>query len=91
MYTDDDGDEPVAQRLRIMNVLEVMPGRARDPEHGEPIGILTVVYRGEIEQGISFSMSDCRRLAIGFLQVMAHFDDDNALRCLEQYFPEKTP
>jgi hypothetical protein len=91
MPTDEDGDEPVPQRLKVVNVLDVCPGRARDPEVGQPIGILILAYKGETEQGLSFSMSDVRRLAIGFLQVMSHFDDSAARQCLDHYFPEHSP
>jgi len=83
----DADDEPIAQNMKRMTVIDVMPGRAKDPETGPPIGILVVEYKHEIEQPMMFNMDDVRRLAIGFMKVWAYHGNEAAEQALLQYFP----
>jgi hypothetical protein len=80
-------EEPIPQRLRVMTVLDIAPGHAKDPDNGPPIGILSLEHKGEIEQPILFFMDDVKRLAVGFLSVMAFHDDAVAKEIMRQHFP----
>ena len=86
MSDEYEEDAPVGQRLRVMNVLDVTPGRAQDPVNGPPIGILTLEFKGEIEQSIMFNIDDCRRLAVGFMAVLADHGNETAEEIVLKYF-----
>jgi hypothetical protein len=85
MKDDDDDDRPIGQKLHVMHVLDVQPGRAQDPEQGPPIGILTVGYREDVQPPMMFRIDDCRRLAVGFLAVLAHHEGGVAEEIVRKY------
>src|SRR5690242_20692933 len=83
----EPSNEPVAQYLRRVCVLDIQPGRAKDPESGEPIGMLMLAdQQGEVEQPLMFSLDDVRRVAVGFLSVLATHEDEVAEEIILRYF-----
>lgn len=81
-----DDDLPVGQRLRVMHVLQVQPGRAKDPDNGPPIAIVHLEHKDEVEQPLMFEMRDVRRLAIGMLAVVAEYEGGLAEEIVRQHF-----
>ena len=84
----DYDDAPVGQRLRVMTVLDVSPGRAKDPVTGEKIGILLLEHKGDLEQAMMFRIDEVKRLAVGFMHVLAHHGDEDAEEIMVKYFPD---
>jgi hypothetical protein len=70
--------ETVAQYMRVMHVLDCVPGYAGDPKKPEPpngyepIAILTMSYKNEVEQPIMLSMRDTQKLLTSLHGVLAH-------------------
>lgn len=85
---DSAEDEPVGQRMRVVSVMDISPGRAAIPEVGRPIGVLTLGHRDEVEQPLMISIDDVRRLAIGCMRVLAHHGDGGAEQALLKYSPD---
>lgn len=74
-YPDSD---VVPQRLKVMHVLDCTPGFAGDPrgstpEAGyEPITILTLSHRGEIEQPVMLDLRDTKLLLKSLRESLEH-------------------
>jgi hypothetical protein len=79
-------NEPIAQTLKQIDLLDCLPGRADDPKSGEPIAIITVGHRKEVEHPLMLSLRDSRSLAIKLLEVLATYDDRIAQKILTKYF-----
>jgi hypothetical protein len=86
MYENEDDERPVGQKLRVVELLDISPGRAQDPDNGRPIAILTVLFKGELDQPMMFSLKDVRRLAIGFLAAVAHHEGGPAEEIMSRHF-----
>ena len=74
--------------MKVMTVIDISPGRVNHPKDGRPIGILLVEYKGEVEQPAMFVLDDVRRMALGFMRVLAHHGSEDAEQALLQYFPD---
>lgn len=81
-------DPPVRQRLRPVSVLECTPGNAGD-ENGPPITILTLGYRGEVEQPLALSITDTEKLVVECLNSLATAGDEFAISLIDRYFTDE--
>lgn len=78
--------KPIPQFLKVVNVLDVQPGRADAPEVGEPIAIITFEHDGEVEQPLMLRLRDVRSLTGLLLRTLAHFHDEKAQRLMEEFY-----
>ena len=78
------GDKPIPQHLRPVAVMHCVPGNL-DHEDGEPITILTLAHKGEVEQALAISIPDTERLVIRALHSLATHGDRDARKLLYRY------
>jgi hypothetical protein len=89
-YPFDDGDDkPTAQVLRNVTVLDCQAGHLNTPKTGEPIGIVTLGFMGEVEAPLMLRMKDVQRLAVDLLGVAAHHGDKTAQEIMLKYFMDE--
>lgn len=70
---DQKTDKPIPQYLKVVTVLDAIPGRADTAGTGRPIVILTAEHAGEIEQ-MMFSLRDATLLSERLRAILEHFD-----------------
>ncbi len=75
--------------LRVMTLMDVIPGRADIPKTGEPISIITFSHRGEIEPSILLNVRDTKKMAVCMLAVLAHHEEPKAKEIMAKYFTEE--
>jgi len=68
-------DPPIRQRLKAVHLLDVNSGHADVAETGEPIVILSLGHRNEVEQPIMLNLKDAKRLARGILRALSDHGD----------------
>src|SRR5687767_12840040 len=83
---DDDDDATIRQKLKVVEVLECVPGNARTTD-GPPITILTLAYKGEVQQALLVSLRDTKKLVTDLLVALAHHGDAFAKDLLDEHFP----
>jgi hypothetical protein len=77
---ESDHSEVLAPYMRVMHVLDCVPGYAGDPRTPAPKGgresitILTLSFRSEVEQPIMLSMRDTRKLATALNEILSQRD-----------------
>lgn len=83
-------DKPIPQSLKVVELLDIVPGHAGKPEVGEPIAIVTLSHAGDVET-LMLSLPDVQRFAFDMLSVMAHHGDTFAQGILDQHFFPRGP
>lgn len=81
----ESNDSPVRQTLKIVELLECVPGHATHPD-GPPITILTLGHLGEVEQPLLLTVEDTQKLVVDLLISLAHHGDDFAEGLLHKHF-----
>src|SRR5262245_607653 len=85
-----DEDDPVRQMLRVVQLLDCVPGNAETPRH-EPISILTLGHMGEVEQPMLLTIDDSRSLMTKLLRSLTAHGDKNANAAMETYLQQNDP
>ena len=67
--------------LRNAQLLSATPGRADAPT-GEGIAIITLGFRGEVEEPFMLCMRDVKKLAISLFAILDHFGDPKAKKVM---------
>ena len=74
--------------LRAVTVMDCVPGNL-DHADGEPITILTLAYKDEIEQPLAITIPDTKRLVVKTLISLAISGDEMAEHLLNTYFTDE--
>ena len=88
---DNAHDEPIAQMLKVVELLDCVAGRADDSTKGEPIAIITMGHRKEVETPLMLRLRDSKSLVIKLLIVLATHGDAVAQNIMENQFVEHLP
>src|SRR4051794_17930488 len=78
----DDAD-PVRQRLKVVHVMDCVPGRT---SLGQPITILTLGHNGEIEEPMMLDIPDTKRLVVDLLVSLREHGNDLAGDLIRTHF-----
>ncbi len=88
---DISSDPPVRQRLKVVTLMDCVPGDA-DPVEGEtekePITILLFSHLDEMEEPLMLSVADTETLMVKLLSSLAAHGDDFAEYLLDRYFAD---
>jgi hypothetical protein len=85
--TADDGDAPLAQTLRIVELIDCVAANA-PVKNGRPVTMVTLAHLGELEQPLCLSFDDSKLLVTKLLQSLSDHGNEYAEYLLEEHFSQ---
>jgi hypothetical protein len=80
-----NADDPIAQQLKVVQVLRCVSGYARQPVDGAPIAIVTLAHNGEVEQPMLLYLDEAEKLAFRLMAVLDYHGNDLAKKIVADH------